>query len=173
MITFIKLPGLYLISLTILQVSCDDMKPPQKKQDSPTSGRIQKVVQRDSKGMIVKTYNGFSYRVFDEKGRLIESYGNPKQDDNSTNFRTLIEFTDSVVIVKQYFFGDENTDCVIIDSLDCHIAKFYYKKKKFVKSEMYNPVKDSNGKVTGHKLFEVDTENTINPFIEYLPKYLR
>lgn len=97
--------------------------------------RKQKVIERDSNNRIIKTFDGFVYRIFDDQGRLIELYGNWKKTDNNKNFRTKIELNDSLVIGKEYFFDDKNINCEIIDTLDCYITKFYYKNNKLIKAE--------------------------------------
>ena len=51
--------------------------------------RIQKVILKNKNGIIVKTFDGYVYRIFDEKGRMIELYGNRKRIDDNTNFPSL------------------------------------------------------------------------------------
>ncbi len=49
------------------------------------SDRIEKVVERGAEGNVVKTFDGFMYRIYDSKGRRIESYGNPQRVDKNDN----------------------------------------------------------------------------------------
>ena len=135
--------------------------------------RIQKVVERDSTGRILKTFDGYVYRLYDSQGRLIELWGNRKTPDMDDNFRTIADISDSVVIHREYFFDIKNTKCKIIDSLDCYISKGYFINGKLVKIEYWNPVKGSNGKVINHKLVETEDNPRRGTFISFLPDYLR
>ncbi len=87
--------------------------------------------------------------------------------------RTIINYSDTLVLIKYYVFKEDNVDCLIIDSEDCHIFNYYYKKGKLIKSETYNPVKNSSGKVIKHELVDVETKPKFNPFIWHLPDYLK
>jgi hypothetical protein len=135
--------------------------------------RIQKVIERDSVGRIIKTFDGYVYRRFDNQERLIELWGNYKRVDFDDNFRTVIEITDSLFTTKEYFFDKKNTKCKIVDSLDCYITKKFHKDEKFLKTEYWNPVKDEKNKVIKHSLVETDDDPRQYDFIQYLPSYLR
>jgi hypothetical protein len=154
---------LALSTLVFLVINCN----------SQPDRRIQKVVEKDSTGRILKTFDGFVYRNFDINGRLIESWGNPKRTDFDGNFRDVYEITDSVIIIKEYFFERKNTKCKIVDSLDCYISKLYHKDGKLLKTEHWNPMKDKKNKVIKHILVETDDDPRQFDFIGYLPPYLR
>jgi hypothetical protein len=138
-----------------------------------SSQRLQKVIERDSAGKILKTFDGFVYRVYDKQSRLIELWGNPKRADFDDNFRTTTEITDSTVTTREFFFDKKNTNCKIADSLDCYITKSYHKDGKLFKTEHWNPVKNEKNKVIKHTLVETDTNPRQYEFIHYLPSYLR
>ena len=157
----------FLITLTLVS---SNITFAQKNNDQK---RKQSVVKRDSTGMIVKTFDGFVYRIFDKQGRLIESYGNRKTIDMDDNFKTIIEITDSIVIAKEYFFEPKNTECKIVDPLDYYISKGYYKDGRLFKIEYWNPVKDKKNRVIEHKLTETNDNPAKDNFISFLPAYLK
>src|SRR5688572_26033560 len=94
--------------------------------NSQSDQRIQKIIEKDSAGRILKTFDGYVYRVYDNRERLVEIWGNKKRPDMDDNFRTVAEITDTVVTIKEYFFEKDNTECKILDSLDCYITKKYH-----------------------------------------------
>ncbi len=130
-------------------------------------------MQKDNEGNIVKTFDGFIYRRFDSLGRLVEWYGNYKNEESNSNIHNFVEYTDNLIIAKEYVLEDSNTECKIIDFLNCHISKNYYKDGNLVRVEFYKPVKNQKGNITGHTLIEVDDNPKINPFVHSLPSYLQ
>jgi hypothetical protein len=111
--------------------------------------------------------------VKDGESENLRKLGNYKNEESNSNIHNFVEYTDRLIVVKEYVLEDANTKCKIIDSLNCHISKNYYKDGNLVKVEFYKTVKNEKGKVTGHTLIEVDDNPKINPFVHYLPSYLK
>jgi len=121
----------------------------------------QKVLIRDSKGRVLKTFDGKVYRVYDTLGRRLESWGNPKEPDFDIYFRSIVIHTDTTIFEKEFWLGQDNKACLIKDSLDYN--GHYYKFDKygnFVFKEYSVSLTDSLGKVIGRKV--TDKGNTIN-----------
>ncbi len=136
--------------------------------------RIQKVVNRDNRGRITKTYDGFIYRIFDSLGRQIEWYGNYNNPESHSNTRKIVEYSDTLITAREYVFEDDNKGCQITNSLDCSLTKYYYKDGELYKREDYLRIESpKDGKVIGHNLIYTDLAPKQNPYIFYLPKYLR
>ena len=159
---------LLFVALSVPIVSCN-MSP---RNNNIEDVRKQKVVDRDAHGRIIKTFDGFIYRTFDSLGRLVEWYGNYKNTESNSNIHNFVEYSDSVIVAKEYVLEDDNTRCKILDSLKCSISKYYYKTGKLIRREYYSPNYD-NGKIVGHKLVETADNPTMNPFVHKLPKYLK
>lgn len=143
------------------------------KNNDQSKERKQKIVQRDNKGRIKRTFDGYIYRIFDSLGRQIKWYGNYKNEESHSNIHNFVEYSDSVIIAKEYVLEDSNTECRIVDSLDCFIAKYYYKKGDLTRREYHKSVKNESGKVISYKLIETDNSPRINPFVHSLPSYLQ
>lgn len=142
---------------------------------SNSSHRKEVVVERYDSGEIKKTYNGYTYGVYDKEGRRIEFYGNLKYDDANSNFHTFISYQDKKVVVKEYVLDDSNTKCAIIDKDDYVKIVMYFKESDFeesVKFDVYQPVK-RNGKYIGHELSETRERRDKNYHLRYIPDYLR
>ena len=135
--------------------------------------RIQKVVEKDSTGRILKTFDGYVYRIYDSKERLVEIWGNLKRPDFDDNFRTIVEITDTAITTKEYFFETDNKECKILDSLDCYITKRYHLSGVLFKVESWSPEKDNKNKVVKHTLVETEHNPENISIITYLPDYLR
>jgi hypothetical protein len=112
-------------------------------------------MQIDSKNRVIKTFDGYIYRVYDVLGRLIENYGNPKRDDDNRNYHTYISYSEneSVITVKTYLLEDNNLKCVIKPNSRYHIEK-YIQNKDGITFELYQPIFDAKGKVIDHRLVE-------------------
>ena len=135
--------------------------------------RLQKVVDRDDKGRITKTYDGFIYRIFDSLGRQTEWYGNYNNPESHSNIRKIVEYSDTLITAREYVFEDGNKKCKIINPLDCSLAKYYYVNDKLHKVEYYMKVLSDKGQAIGHKLVETNNSPKQNPYIFSLPKYLK
>jgi len=153
-------------------VSCG-MKSETNKMKGGSQKRIQKLIGKDKNGRIVKTYDGFIYRLFDSSGRQIEWYGNYKNEESNSNIHNFVGYSDSVIIAKEYILEDDNTKCKIINPLDCSVVKYYYINGQLVKRKGYVQDRDKNGKIVGHKLVSEDYSPLGNPFIHKLPSYLK
>ena len=96
--------------------------------------------------------------------------------------RLLIETTEdaspkrmmALYTAREYVFEDDNKGCQITNSLDCSLTKYYYKDGELYKREDYLRIESpKDGKVIGHNLIYTDLAPKQNPYIFYLPKYLR
>jgi hypothetical protein len=96
--------------------------------------------------------------VFDiknDKGLVVERYGNHNTPDLNTNFRTFYFYNgrDLLIREKRYFFEDSNKECKIIDSLDYTDIHYKYNdQNKMILEEIYQPKYDMNGRVLQHFL---------------------
>lgn len=135
--------------------------------------RLQKVIERDANKHIVKTYDGFIYRIFDTLGRQIAWYGNYNNSEGHSNVHKLVDYSDSVITAREYVLEDNNKECKIINSFDCSLAKYYYKNKKLYKSEYYMKVLSDNKMAIGHQLVETNNSPKLNPYLFSLPSYLK
>ena len=118
--------------------------------------RIQKIVERDANGHIIKTYDGFVYRIFDELGRQIEWYGNYRSSENNSNFRVFVGYSDSVIVAREYVLEDDNIKCKVINEFDCGLTKYYYKGKKLFKREDYMRIFSDKDVAIGHRLLHTE-----------------
>lgn len=132
----------------------------------------ERVLERDQTGRIIKTYDGFTYSVYDTLGRKIEEYGNLKRSDDNSNYKEITDYShkDSVII-KSYAFDDNNEECLIKDKLDCAIMVIYKNGSTFTHYKNYYPVKDKAGKVISFKLVE-EQEGYIKGVLKTIPAYL-
>ncbi len=153
--------------IVLLIVSCSQSK--QK------DARKEVVVERYAGGEIKKTYNGYTYGVYDKEGRRIEFYGNLKFVDANSNFHTIINYQNKKVVIKEYVLEDSNTECIITDKDDYVKFVMYFEGSDFeesIKFEVYQPVK-KNGKYIKHELSETRVRKSKNYHLRYLPDYLR
>jgi hypothetical protein len=135
--------------------------------------RQQKVIERDAHEHIIKTYDGFIYRVFDTLGRQIEWYGNYKNDEGNSNIHKFVEYTDSVITAREYVLEDNNIECKIRNPWDCGFTKYYYKNGVLYKREDYMKIISNKNEVTGHKLIYTENAPKLNPYLFSLPDYLK
>lgn len=138
-----KIAG-FTVVCTMLIVSC-----------AMSQERKEKPIEVDSQKRVIKTFDGFVYNIYDKSGRLIEYYGNNKRDDDDSNFRTIITYSEdgTVVTAKTYHLEDNNTKCIVKPNSKYHLEK-YHKKKDGILFELYQPIFSSSGKVIDHKLIE-------------------
>lgn len=156
---------LIILLIVVLSIGCS----------SQNEKRKEIVKKKYPNGQVKVTFNGFTYRMYDEKGRMIEHYGNRKLVDASSNFRTQISYEKRKVVVKEYIFDDSNTSCKIINENDCVMIIMYFDSESYDEStrfEVYQPVYLS-GKYVRHKLFETQNGKDKNYYLRYLPIYLR
>ena len=135
--------------------------------------RQQKVIERDAHGHIIKTYDGFVYRIFDTFGRQTEWYGNYNNSEGHSNIHKFAEYTDSLITAREYVLEDDNIGCKIKNPLDCGLTKYYYSDGVLYKREDYMKVISNKNEVTGHKLIYTENAPKLNPYIFSLPKYLK
>lgn len=66
--------------------------------------------------------------VTNERGLVVERFGNEHSWGNDVNFRELLKYNDQSQLIESryYSFRDDNTECKISDSLSCILSKFYY-----------------------------------------------
>src|SRR4051812_37209773 len=129
----------YLITLFTLTafiiISCDRSSGSADR----TTARRQKVVLRNNEGRVIKTFDGYIYRVFDSAGRQIEWYGNYKNDESHSNIHNFLEYGDNLIVLREYLLEDLNVKCAIADSLNCFISKYYYEGANLSRTEYYRP----------------------------------
>ena len=135
--------------------------------------RVQKIIDRDIKGRITKTYDGFVYRVFDTLGRQIEWYGNYNNSESHSNIHKFVEYRDSIIIAREYVLGDDNKECKVMNPYDCGLTKYYYEGGQLYKREDFTMGQSDNEQLIGHKLIYTDLSPKLNPYIFTLPDYLR
>lgn len=156
---------LIILLIVVLSIGCS----------SQNEKRKEEVKKKYPNGQVKKTFNGFTYRIYDEKGRMIEHYGNRKLADDNSNFRTQINYEKRKVVVREYVFDDSNTSCKVINENDFVMIIMYFDSESYYEStsfEVYQPVYIS-GKYVRHNLFETQKGKDKNYYLRYLPQDLK
>jgi hypothetical protein len=105
----------------------------------------------------------------DEKGRVVERWGNYHESDNDDDFRGFFYYDSIGRLVKEklYLFSEPNPNYEIIDSTDYIETIYEYDRNgNLITEKKYFPQYDSSRKVISHELeFHYDhrTGKTIVP----------
>ena len=90
----------------------------------------------------------------DTNGRIIERWGNENSWDNDRNFREYLKYNELGLLSesKYYPLDDDNTQCIVTDTLRYIKTIYTYKNEQLWIERKYAPVLDDSNKVVGHKL---------------------
>ena len=109
-------------------------------------------------------YSTFS-PIFHEKrdtyNRVIERWGNYHTDDRNLNFRHFFYYNAVGLLTneKQYWFDENNKECVIRDTAEYRDIYYYYKMENnqniLELEKCYDTNYDSMGKFVGRKLYYI------------------
>lgn len=167
---FMKNKLIYYVSilLIVLYLNCN-----MKLIDNNMNETKEVVIERDSLGRIIKTKAEFLYFEYDTLGRRIGQYGNNMLPDDSTNYRFVIDFSDETkMVVKEYYFEDNNIECKISDTTDYYLRIFHIKDFQFTTYEFYNPIKNEANIVIDRLLVDKGVVKN-NYWYHELPEYLK
>ena len=125
-------------------------------------GNSKKPIVVDSKGRVLKTFDGHLYNVFDTLGRLTEVYGYADYDDwkGCVHDKIFYDNDGNVSFRVLYNFSNEDTlHCLVMDTADYRKYVYHYSEEgELLRQDTYVPLKE-NGLVKGYKLARKDSYN--------------
>lgn len=111
--------------------------------------------------MVNKANDSTVHEIKNERGRVIERWGNYHTDDNNMNFRHYYYYDKTGMLLneKQYWFDEKNIDCLVKDTAEYRDIYYYYifENGKYVLAQRkcYDRNYDSDGKFIGRKLYYI------------------